>query len=428
MVLRTSLRPGSLLLVPVLLLAAALASGCDDASAGAAGDHAAIGTPDTVPIYRIGSVEGGSWEAFSRIVSTGFDARGYLYLLDADARSVTVVDPDGQFVRTVGRGGDGPGEFRMPMAMAVLPDGRLAVADAGHRAMLLFGADGEYARAVPFEGGVPVATLLHPDGQGGVVYAARGMAMGGPGMRGPGQRMGAGAAPADIPIHRVALLPDGAAEVVHRAWLPPAMEPNVTQSGGGVMMRRALRAFEPQLHLAVLPDGSLAVADSTSYRIRIVGPDGRVARTIERPVAPRVVTDREREREKARRFRELEEGGSGDVVGMMAGPGGAQTMAGPQVRSMLEAQLEDLQFWPEIPVIQRLAADREGRLWVRRFGDIGEPGPLEILSTDGTLLATVPPGGMEIPAAFGPDGLAAWIERDDLDVQFVRVARVTDLP
>jgi hypothetical protein len=408
----------SVLLLPLLL--ALVQSGCSDSAAAGEGDAPTL-VPETEELFRIGSISGGSWEAFSRLVAAEFDARGNLYLLDGADRKLTVVDPGGKFVRTIGRAGDGPGEFRSPQGMAVFPDGRVVVSDVGHRGFLLFGADGAFVRTVPFgEAGMAPTTVLR-HGEDGVVFPRRAM------MMSPG--MGGAQGPSDVPIYRAAI--DGATPPteLHRAWIPPREPPRVSSSGGSTMVMRAPpRAFEPQLHLAVLPDGTVAVADSASYRIHLVRPDGAIEGTIERPIGPVAVTDRERERERARRLQELEDGGGAPPTVAGMGPGGPPALDPSQVRAMREAQLENLGFWPEIPVIQEIAADPEGRLWVRRFGGVDEPGPIEILGPDGRLRATIPAGTVAIPAAFGPGGVAAWIERDELDVPFVRVARLTGLP
>lgn len=406
----------------LLVLLPFVLAGCGGA-ASAGEDDAPTVVPSTEERFRIGAVAGGSWEAFSRLVAAGFDDHGNLYLLDGGDRKLTMVDPNGAFVRMIGRAGDGPGEFRSPQGMAVFPDGRVVVSDTGHRGFLLFGPDGGFLRTVPFgeAGMAPVMVLRH--GDDGLVFPRRAMMMS-PGMSGGGQ------GPADVPIYRATIQGDAPPAEFHRAWTPPREPPQVSQTGGATMVMRAPpRAFEPQLHMAVLPDGTVAVADSATYRIHLLGPEGAIEQTLERPVAPAPVTDREREREKARQLQALQDGSGAaapTVAGM--GPGGPPSVNPAQVRAMREAQLENLRFWPEIPVIQELAADREGRLWVRRFGGVDEPGPIDILDRDGRLRATIPAGSVDIPAAFGPDGVVVWIERDEMDVPFVRVARLADLP
>ncbi len=52
---------------------------------------------------------------------------GNVYLVDRQMAQVLVVAPDGSLVRTLGRQGDGPGEFNNPHTLFFLPDGRLAV-------------------------------------------------------------------------------------------------------------------------------------------------------------------------------------------------------------------------------------------------------------------------------------------------------------
>jgi hypothetical protein len=420
-----------------LVIAALLAAACGDGTADARAAASSADGPGLIPeareVYRIGSVDGDGWDAFSRIVSAGFDAAGRLHLLDMGSRTVTVVDRSGELVRTTGRPGDGPGEHRMPVAMAVLPDGRVVVSDVGHRALQLFDSEGAFVRAIPLGDGVAPPVALFAHGEDGVVYVERTMMLGAMGGRGRGAgepgAQGAAAEPGTAGLRRVAVDGMDPGASVGEAWLPPRAEPRVSAGAGGTtMVRRSLRAFEPQIHLAVLPDGRIAVADSTTYRIRLVDPLQGVIRTLERGIAPVAVTDRERDEERARRVAELEPGGGGPAQITMMGMAGGGQAAGQPPRSVLEAQLETMTFWPEIQVVQRLAADHAGRLWVQRFGAVGEPGPVDILAADGATVATVPAGALPIPIAFGPNGLAAWIERDDLDVPFVRVARLAEIP
>lgn len=52
---------------------------------------------------------------------------GNVYLVDRQMAQVLVIAPDGSLVRTLGRQGEGPGEFNNPHGLFFLPDGRLAV-------------------------------------------------------------------------------------------------------------------------------------------------------------------------------------------------------------------------------------------------------------------------------------------------------------
>ncbi len=67
---------------------------------------------------------------------------------EAAFHRIIVVGADGGFQRAFGREGDGPGEFRSPGGIAVMPDGRGVMGDLGHRGHHIFGADGEFERMV----------------------------------------------------------------------------------------------------------------------------------------------------------------------------------------------------------------------------------------------------------------------------------------
>ncbi|MYI06914.1 MAG: 6-bladed beta-propeller, partial [Gemmatimonadetes bacterium] len=100
-------------------------------------------------VFRVGGIDGDIWEQFGRIQDVAFDGAGNLYLLDIVALTVVVVDREGSFVRTIGRAGDGPGEFASPKWLAVLEDGRIVVSDVPrHRAFQIYNSDGSFDRCV----------------------------------------------------------------------------------------------------------------------------------------------------------------------------------------------------------------------------------------------------------------------------------------
>ena len=174
------------------------------------------------------------------------------------------------------------------------------------------------------------------------------------------------------------------------------------------MFRGLRRAFTPDLYWSVLPDGRVAYADSSDYAIRIVAAAGGVVRILKRPLPPEPATDRTMRAERnRRRLLTDEEVGTG--------------------WNMLDARqrFDDLEFFPEIPVIRGLTTTWDGEIWVLRRGE--EPfddGPIDILTVDGRYLGSYRAGAIEMPDAFGPDGLVAFIERDELGVQTVVVGRV----
>ncbi|WP_419861092.1 hypothetical protein [Candidatus Palauibacter sp.] len=187
------------------------------------------------------------------------------------------------------------------------------------------------------------------------------------------------------------------------------------------MSRGARRGFEPAVYAGVLPGGRIAFTDSSAYAIRIAERDGRISSILTRPFPPEPVTERVMQAEKDRRLRDLE-GRPEDTVSRA---GGRMTVSGTGGGARARERIETLEFAEEVPVVRGLRTTRDGRIWVLRRGD--EPvsdGPIDILAPDGRYVGSYRTGATQLPDAFGPGGLAAFIERDDLDVQAVVVKRL----
>jgi hypothetical protein len=371
-------------------------------------------------VYTVGAVAGADWEMFSRVSRVAFDGAGNLYVYDAEARRITVVDPAGAHLRTVGSPGDGPGEFRRPMGVAVFDDGTVAAYDLGHQALMVFGADGEMRESIrmPMQGLIPGSTV-YPHPRGGLV-SPDGMTIS---MMGPGDE--APDEPATRPVAYFAL-EEAPPETLYDAWRmpPPEMDEVTVSAGNFQMVGSGLVAFDPEVHLGVFPDGSMALVDSTGYRVRILDSHGAVLQQLDRPIQPRAVSESDREAERQRRLDELT--GPNAPRGMMVMDGGGGGGPPPDFMTrIMEQQIAGMLFGSEIPVVAGLAVDRAGRMWIERSGvEIGEPGPTDLVTQEGAYLGTLAADGPRTPNAFGPDGLVAYIEYDEMDVPSVRVRRL----
>lgn len=384
---------------------------------------------DFEEVFRVGSFDGDVWETFGDIAGVSFDAAGNLYVLDRQANQITVIDSQGQFVRTIGQPGEGPGEFRMAMGFTAMPDGQVVVADLGHRAFQMFDADGAFDRMVSMsmDGGTlrlgpiqphPSGTSVLSGGSGGGVVSMRG---GGPG--------GAAAPePTGRPIELVSLEGDAAvATTIVTAWAPPPGEPE-TMEGGGVSIRMGAmpRTFEPDLFVGALPDGGVVYSDSAAYVINVVGADGQAERVVRRPFRAERLTERMQDAERERRLAELEEGEGPQVRMMVSGPGGGpQAMNQEAIKAMMQGRIEQMQFYHELPVLMGLKTSWSGKIWAQRRGDSPtEPGAIDVITSAGQYVGTYPAGETSVPSAFGPGGLAAYIEADEFEVPVVVVRRL----
>ena len=384
---------------------------------------------DFEEVYRVGSIDGAEWEQFGNVRDVGFDGAGNLYVFDDRLDRIVVVDRDGCFLREIGREGEGPGEFRSVWRMAVMADGRTVVMDSGHRAYQIFDPHGDFERMVRMTGD-PSRTVTAPliaerSGEAVVTSTA------GPTIlvitastRLPGEPT-----PTSRTLLRVDLTADEVREEpIADAWLPPQGEPAIAEVNGERFSLGPLRprVFEPPLSWGVLPDGRVAFSDSSAYEVRIAERGAGVTRTLTRPIPPDPVTERVIRAEKDRRIEALgdradEEAPSYYTGGQRAGMRLVSGVPGGTRREQIEA----LEFFKEVPVVRDLATTWDGRIWVLRRGDEPhEDGPIDILAADGRYLGSYPQGATEIPAAFGPDGLAAFIETDRFDVDTVIVKRI----
>jgi len=74
------------------------------------------------------------------------DNKGTMYIVDMEASNVKVFDRTGQFVRAIGKKGEGPGEFSVPLGIIITPNNELLVEDLMNRRLSYFSLDGEFLR------------------------------------------------------------------------------------------------------------------------------------------------------------------------------------------------------------------------------------------------------------------------------------------
>ena len=149
--------------------------------------------------------------------------------------------------------------------------------------------------------------------------------------------------------------------------------------------------FEPEILFDALPTGGVAFSDSSTYAIKLTDASGSISRILRRPIRPLPVTERMKHAERERR---LEEESNRQATALEGDPP-------PQILSMinryLEAQrarVENMQFYPEVPVVAAVRVTGEGTLWIERSVEPGasEPGPTDVIAPDGRYIGTFPAG------------------------------------
>ena len=365
---------------------------------------------DFEEVYRVGAIDGPEWQQFGMIAGVDFDAVGELHILDGQAARAFVVSLDGELIREYGRPGEGPGEFEEARWIGVTGEGRAIVFDWQRNGFHIFDTAGRIERLVRLQGDYSFMPELDVNAGGEALVP-----------NGPVRSVSIAASLAGIrnantpvtrPVVRLALSDDRVrTDTVAEAWMPDPEQVRFRAPNGSYRERR----LTPPLLVGALPGGGVVYSDSSGYRIKVAGPDGTLERVLTRPFLPRPMTDPMRE---AARQHHLELFGEElrnavDAIDMSDG-----------AIAFLREREESFEHYHELSVVGDLQTTPDGTIWVQRSGaDPFTEGPIDVLTSDGRYLGSYP-ADTPMPAAFGPNGLLAFIETDDLGVQTVVIRRV----
>jgi sugar lactone lactonase YvrE len=227
-------------------------------------------------LWRIGGDTEDENEFFGVITQLLTDAKGDVYLLDAQLNQVKIFSSEGKFIRSIGREGEGPGEFRAGVGMFFTNDGKIAVMQVAPGRIVLLTPAGEPAGEHP----LPVRE------DGGMVILLGGSSRG-------GNLVFAGAANAfsegrfDQTRYLARLSPDGKESAKYHA------ETRTIDYSKPLLDDMVWDTFDRRW--VVGTDGRVyACTHYADYRIQVWNPDGTTNRVIERQYAHQKRTPEEK--------------------------------------------------------------------------------------------------------------------------------------
>lgn len=364
---------------------------------------------ELVPEIRIGALEGPDEEIFGAISGLAVGPDGTIYVYDRQVPALRAYGADGQFIRTLGRQGGGPGEYEnSDGGMTVLSDGRVVIRDPGNARFTVFRPDGTLDSSWPGRGGFFTGAPLTLD-EAGRLYSMT--------MRpfAEGETAPSGA----LWLTQVLQMEDDGTPL---DTLPIPLQgyesPSIRASREGSTMVNSV-PFSANHSWSIRGDGSFVVGIGNEYVVRVFRPDGSVIR-IEKPAERIPVDPGERDDAETRATRNMR----------TADPG--WTWNGPAIPA-------------EKPAFHRVLGGADNRVWVhvpqpserlevseeeeRRAEDANRPPPpryrepvaFDVFEPDGRYLARVhaPPGMALYPVpVFRGDHVWAVV-RDELDVNYV---------
>jgi hypothetical protein len=301
---------------------------------------------------------------------------------------------------TLGRVGQGPGEYKSPDALYALPGGGTLLVDLGNGRLNYLGPDNRYRESFPIaQGSPPRMSIIIPravDGQGRLYFQP---AMGGP----------RGGIPDSASVVRWTRASSDF-DTVGRVKLP---EMHTSQSGSANNQRTSQRPrpFPVQDSWNVGPNGQVAIVRGREYRVDWITADGRVVRG--RPVAITPVPVRDADKrewvaEQANGIRVNMQNRNGQVS-MSFGRGGNPDAEEDDAIAATE--------WPAAkPPFSAVFVSPAGEAWVERSVPAGAARVMDVFDAAGVLKARVTlPAGRRL-IGFG-NGVVYLRHSDESDLQ-----------
>jgi hypothetical protein len=116
----------------------------------------------------IGGEGGGAESVLNRPQDLKVDSQGNIYVLDWGDVDIKVFSPDGRLLRTIGKKGQGPGEFDIPAYFVLSADGRIFLLSGRQYQISVLGDTGTYLSSFKVDG---FCHGLAVDGQNRVYYS-----------------------------------------------------------------------------------------------------------------------------------------------------------------------------------------------------------------------------------------------------------------
>jgi hypothetical protein len=347
---------------------------------------------------RFGGLEGDLPYQFGQVGTIAVDSWGHIYVSDAQAQEVRVFSNSGEYLRTVGRPGSGPGELgRGASVVLISPGDTLLVPDVGNRRINRYAPDGRSLGSVPLEPEKGRPMRYHLNSTGGMAVQVR--------------PMGLSDTPSTDPMDAIVVIEPSGVFGDTLLKIPT----------GGLFEGPGIHYFTPEPWWDVTDSLTVLFGMNNEYRIGHYDGSGSLERVVSMPSNPSPITDR-------------------DIRAFFSYLDRAWLDAGVHP-SRLAANHQRVHFAEFLPTFASFHTGYRGSLWVQPaqapgqlsdeevelYNFIEDFGATEwdVFDSGGRFLGEVTMPPRFTPRAFIGD-LIYGVARDDLDVQFVVRLRVMD--
>jgi hypothetical protein len=337
------------------------------------------------PVLDIGLVEGDSAYQLFRVRGGRRLSDGSVAILNAGTQEVRLFGPEGVHRATFGRQGDGPGEFREPFGLWVLPGDSLVVFDQTLQRISVFTSAGELIRVAQTERRALNANMLTVLDDGSFITFDEFLDIPDEGF-------------APIYMHLVRWSADG----VFIDSLGPQIYAEMGAIGEAEARLVGGRTFSPRTSTTG-NDEAYWVGTGTDPDVTMYGPDGRMLRRVRWNAPDRTVRPEHIEAYRQDRLEGVD----------------------PARQAVVEQRLRTVPVVDVFPAYQWIFATRDGFLWVCDYIRPGvDSARWFVFDADGRLM-----GHLETSPRFFPfDGGRDWVlavEPDEFDVEHVRLYQLS---
>ena len=222
---------------------------------------------------------------FRRVSDIEVDEEGNIYVLDSGECRIQIYDKDGKYLKTIGRKGEGPGEFQRAGRMTLSAKGKLYVNE--YKKIIIFSEDGTFEKNVNTDFHISSYLVTKEENFLGWAYirTEKGRTFDVILVDSSGKR-----------IDTIASFPD------------PSVFLTKSTSGGGAISVGGSPPYSPGLFFSPLSDELGIYGYSSEYKLGVVNSSGEIVRVIEKD-EKRQPTSRKEENEYLEKMIERSKGG-----------------------------------------------------------------------------------------------------------------------
>ena len=344
-------------------------------------------------------------QQFSEIGSIRELRDGRVIVVDSRELTVKILDPRFGTATTIGRTGDGPGEYRWPSRLYPLQGDSTLLQDAAGGRLMVIGADGKpggFYDPNRAEGDSIMARARRffvrmGDGRGHLFGEAQPI------------RVGAGGV-LEIADHAAIERLDVATRKRDTVALWPVRKDanaRLIPGMGAVVTQPRMQPFPAWEHWAVAPDGRIAFIFFDPYRVDFVGANRRVTQNAPIPYDRVRVDDALKKQYREERER--------PQMVLRGNRGGASSM------EMMRTPYTEPTEWPAYlpPYLGTAAFAPDGLLWIPRATAAGKPPLYDIIDGQGKLFERVQLPPRTKIAGFGAKSVYL-VRFDEDDLQYLQ--------